>query len=66
MHENTTSMGNIKIIKGEFETQLALEHAGVKAGFPSPAADYQHETLDCNGDVSRRRGATFCGDVEGD
>ena len=41
-------MGNIKIIKGTFETQLALEHAGIKAGFPSPAGDYQHETLDFN------------------
>ena len=59
-------MGNIKIIKGEFETQLALEHAGVKAGFPSPAGDYQHETLDFNRDFIRHPEATFYGDVEGD
>ncbi len=30
-------MGNIKIIRGVFDTQLELQHAGVKAGFPSPA-----------------------------
>ena len=29
-------MGNIKIIKGVFDTKLELEHAGVAAGFPSP------------------------------
>ena len=39
-------MGNIKIIKGVFDTELKLLHAGVKAGFPSPAEDYLHETLD--------------------
>ena len=33
-------MGNIKIIKGVFDTKLELEHAGVAAGFPSPADDY--------------------------
>jgi hypothetical protein len=30
-------MGNIKIIKGVFDTKLGLEHVGIKAGFPSPA-----------------------------
>ena len=39
-------MGNIKIIKGVFDTKLELEHAGIKAGFPSPADDYRHETID--------------------
>lgn len=60
------SMGNIKIIKGTFETQLPLEHAGIKAGFPSPAGDYQHEALDFNRDFIRHPEATFYGDVEGD
>ena len=27
-------MGNIKIIKGVFDTKLELEHAGIAAGFP--------------------------------
>lgn len=30
-------MGNIKIVRGVFDTKL--EHAGVAAGFPSPADD---------------------------
>ena len=34
-------MGNIKIIKGAFDTKLELEHAGVAAGFPSPADEYR-------------------------
>jgi len=32
-------MGNIKIIRGVFDTQLELQHAGVRAGFPSPASE---------------------------
>ena len=37
-------MGNIKIIKGVFDTKLELEHAEVAAGFPINI-DYSHETL---------------------
>ena len=44
-------MGNIKIIRGVFDTKLELQHAGVKAGFPPPAEDYIHETLDFNSEV---------------
>ena len=59
-------MSNIKIKRGAFETRLELEHAGVKAGFPSPADDYMHETLDFNRDYIRHPEASFYGDVEGD
>ena len=59
-------MGNIKIIGGSFDTKLELEHAGVAAGFPSPADDYRHETLDFNRDYIRHPEASFYGDVEGD
>ena len=59
-------MSNIKIFKGDFSTKLALEHAGVKAGFPSPAEDYTHETLDFNRDYIRHPEASFYGDVNGD
>ena len=59
-------MGNIKIIKGVFDTKLELQHAGVKAGFPSPAEDYIHETLDFNRDYIRHPEASFYGDIEGD
>ena len=57
-------MGNIKIIKGVFDTKLELEHAGIAAGFPSPADDYRHETLDFNRDYIRHPEASFYGDVE--
>ncbi len=48
-------MGNIKIIKGVFDTKLELEHAGIKAGFPSPADDYRHYG-DVEGDSMRDAG----------
>ena len=59
-------MGNIKIVRGVFDTKLELEHASVAAGFPSPADDYRHETLDFNRDYIRHPEASFYGDVEGD
>ena len=59
-------MGNIKIVRGVFDTKLELEHAGIAAGFPSPADDYRHETLDFNRDYIRHPEASFYGDVEGD
>ncbi len=59
-------MGNIKIVKGVFDTALELEHAGIRAGFPSPADDYTHDTLDFNRDYIRHPEASFYGDVEGD
>ncbi len=59
-------MGNIKILRGVFDTPLELKHAGVAAGFPSPAEDYLHETLDFNRDYIRHPEASFYGDVEGD
>lgn len=59
-------MGNIKIRRGVFNTKLELEHAGIKAGFPSPAEDYRHDSLDFNRDYIRHPEASFYGDVEGD
>ena len=59
-------MRNIKIRQGVFDTKLELEHAGIAAGFPSPADDYRHETLDFNRDYIRHPEASFYGDVEGD
>ena len=59
-------MGNIKIRRGGFDTKLELLHASVVAGFPSPAGDYMHETLDFNRDFIRHSEASFYGDVEGD
>lgn len=59
-------MGNIKIIRGVFDTKLELEHASIVAGFPSPADDYRHETLDFNRDYIKHPEASFYGDVTGD
>lgn len=47
-------MANIQIIQGDFKKKLKLPIAeGLKAGFPSPAEDYSHETLDFNRDLIR-------------
>ena len=59
-------MGNIRIIKGVFDTTLEQEHAAVVAGFPSPADDYRHDRLDFNRDYIRHPEASFYGDIEGD
>ena len=59
-------MGNIRLHRGAFDTKLELEHASVVAGFPSPADDYMHDTLDFNRDYIRHPEASFYGDVEGD
>ena len=60
-------MKNIKLIKGEFEKKLDLLIAPeIRAGFPSPAEDYLHESLDFNRDLIRHPEATFYGRVEGD
>jgi len=60
-------MSNIKIIPGEFAEKLSLQLApGIRAGFPSPADDYLHDSLDFNRDLIRHPEATFYGRVEGD
>ena len=60
-------MANIHIIQGNFSEQLDLLFApGIKAGFPSPADDYLHESLDFNRDLIRNTESTFYGKVEGD
>ena len=52
-------MSNIQIIQGNFTQKLKLPIAeGLKAGFPSPAEDYSHETLDFNRDLIRNPEAT--------
>ena len=59
-------MSEIKLIKGEFEERLKLMMAPeIKAGFPSPAEDYLHESLDFNRDLIRHPEATFYGRVRG-
>lgn len=58
---------SIRIIQGDFARQLELQLApGIRAGFPSPAQDYLHDSLDFNRDLIRNPEATFYGRVEGD
>lgn len=65
--KDKTKMASIQIIQGDFDKRLKLQFApGIKAGFPSPADDYSHETLDFNRDLIRHPEATFYGRVEGD
>lgn len=60
-------MNSIKLIKSEFAEKLDLLIAPeIKAGFPSPAEDYLHDSLDFNRDLIRHPEATFYGRVDGD
>ncbi len=57
----------MKLFKGEFNKSLDLLIAPqIKAGFPSPAADYLQESLDFNRDLIKHPEATFYGRVSGD
>ena len=60
-------MGKISIIDSDFTSQLPLQIApSIKAGFPSPAEDYQHDRLEFNRDLISNPEATFYGRVDGD
>ena len=60
-------MPNIQILPTDFNEQLKLHYAqAIKAGFPSPAEDYHHDSLDFNRDLIAHPEATFYGRVEGD
>ncbi|CDB05223.1 sOS-response transcriptional repressor [Prevotella sp. CAG:520] len=59
--------GKIELLKGDFAHRLALALAPtIKAGFPSPAGDYLHDSLDFNRDLIKNPEATFYGCVSGD
>ena len=60
-------MTKVHILPSEFKQRLELQLAyAIKAGFPSPAEDYQHDTLDFNRDLIKHPEATFYGRVDGD
>lgn len=60
-------MNDITIIDGQFEHPLKLEIAPeLRAGFPSPAEEYLHDSLDFNRDLIHHPEATFYGRVIGD
>lgn len=60
-------MKDIEIIPGHFTHELQLVFApAIKAGFPSPADDYIHDSLDFNRDLVRHPESTFYGRISGD
>ena len=60
-------MKSIDILDSEFEDRQELQIAPeLRAGFPSPAEEYLHDSLDFNRDLIRHPEATFYGKVEGD
>ena len=60
-------MPKLTLLKGDFASKLALALAPtIKAGFPSPAEDYLHDSLDFNHDLIKNPEATFYGRVSGD
>ncbi len=62
-----SSMGNIKIFDSSFSQSRELSFApAIKAGFPSPAEDYNRDSLDFNRDLIRHPESTFYGRVSGD
>ena len=60
-------MKSITIIESEFEKELKLQIAPeLRAGFPSPAEEYLHDSLDFNRDLIKHPESTFYGRVCGD
>ena len=60
-------MEKLTLLKGDFACKFSLALAPtIKAGFPSPADDYLHDSLDFNRDLIKNPEATFYGRVSGD
>lgn len=52
-------------IQQEHSLRLRYISEGISAGFPSPALDFQHESIDLNQHLVRHPEATFYGRVKG-
>lgn len=60
-------MKSITILDSEFEKELKLQITPeLRAGFPSPAEEYLHDSLDFNRDLIKHPETTFYGRVCGD
>ena len=60
-------MKSISLIDSEFSKELELQIAPeLRAGFPSPAEEYLHDSLDFNRDLIKHPESTFYGRVIGD
>ncbi len=56
----------LKLNNSSAPLRIPLFSSSIKAGFPSPAADYIEKTLDFNEYLVKRPAATFCFRVSGD
>lgn len=57
-------MKSIALIDSEFSKELKLQIAPeLRAGFPSPAEEYLHDSLDFNRDLIKHPESTFYGRV---
>ena len=60
-------MKTLDLLTSDFNTPLDLELApAIRAGFPSPAEDFQNDSIDFNRDIVRHPESTFYGRVKGD
>ena len=61
-------MNEIQFLTIEVGETLQLPYfpAGIRAGFPSPATDYEEESIDLNKELIKHRDATFYARVKGD
>lgn len=60
-------MKDIEILDSEFSSVQRLKIAPeLRAGFPSPAEEYIHDSLDFNRDLIKHPESTFYGRVKGD
>ena len=60
-------MKSITLIDSEFSKELELQIAPeLREGFPSPAEEYLHDSLDFNRDLIKHPESTFYGRVIGD
>ena len=66
-HYSLFVMKDIDILESQFdEEQPAMVSSELRAGFPSPAADYSQDSLDFNRDLIQHPESTFYGRVRGD
>lgn len=61
-------MNEIQILTPEYGEEVLLPYfpEGIKAGFPSPATDYEEEAIDLNKELVHHKEATFYARVKGD
>ena len=61
-------MNEIQILTAEIGEEVKLPYfpGGIRAGFPSPATDYEEESIDLNHELIKHREATFYARVKGD